>query len=373
MNTNEKIQLDDITFDDVISGEGVETTSTAPEQDPAVAEKKEEKPEEEIETSDPVLDGDEDQEDNEIDENYLKEQKSDDKDEDEEDDADEDDSEDDSIVGSVLDKLGYEVDDTYDDTTEGLVQMTKDIASTMADERIEEVMEKFPLVKQHLQYVLQGGESQNFMNAYDPNADYNKLTIDKEDTRSQKAILGDYLTTKGHEKEFINEMLEDFEDTGKLYSKAEAARKALGKHQEATRGQMLEKQQEEQAAKAEELQEFWDEVADTIEESREFAGLQVTEKDKSKFYNYLSRPVTEEGYTQRDVDHQEAEMEKKLAIDYLMFKGFDLNSIINTKARTKSVQSLKERISRGEETVKSARRSKRKNSKFDIDDLDLNI
>ena len=338
MNPNDKIELDDITFDDVIGGDGVETTPVLEEP---VLPVEEETPESE----DPILDSEEEteeKEEGEIDENYLKEEKTLSNDEDEEDDSEED--EDDSIVGSVLEKLGYEVEDNYDDTTEGLVQMTKDIASTMADERIEEVMEKFPLVKQHLQYVLEGGDSQNFMNAYDPNADYNKLTIDQSDTRSQKAILGDYLSTKGHDKEFINEMLEDFEQ-----------------------------QKEEQATKAEELQEFWDEVADTIEESREFAGLQVTEKDKNKFFNYLSRPVTNDGYTQRDVDHQEAEMEKKLAIDYLMFKGFDLNSIINTKARTKSVQSLKERISRGEETVKSARRSKRKNSKFDIDDLDLNI
>ena len=366
MDTNDKIQLDDITFDDVISGEGVETTPIVKEPVPPV--KEEEKPEasEEPSKDDPVLEGIEDEDDGEIDENYLKDTSS-------EEDEDDEDDDNDSIVGSVLDKLGYEVEEEYEDTTEGLVQMTKDIASTIAEERIDEVMEKFPLVKQHLQYVLQGGDSQNFMNAYDPSADYNKLTIDQTDTRSQKAILGDYLVTKGHDKEFINEMLEDFEDTGKLYSKAEAARKALGKYQQAEREQLLTKQKEEQVAKAEELQDFWDDVADTIEESREFAGLQVTEKDKTKFFNYLSRPVTNDGYTQRDVDHQEADMEKKLAIDYLMFKGFDLTSIINTKARTKSVESLKERISRGEETVKSARRSKRKNSKFDIDDLDLNI
>ena len=368
MDPNEKIQLDDITFDDVIGGDGLDT-ATAEELAPLIEDVTEVEDE-------PILEGlegeEEDEDDTEIDEKYLETDRDNDTEDDGKDDIEDDDRED-TIVGSVLEKLGYEVEDDYDDTTEGLVQMTKDIASTMADERIEEVMEKFPLVKQHLQYVLEGGDSQNFMNAHDPNADYSQLRIDQNDTRSQKAILGDYLSTKGHDKEFINEMLEDFEDTGKLYAKAESARKALGKHQEATRGQMLEQQKEAQAAKAEELQDFWDDVADTIEESREFAGLQVTEKDKNKFFNYLSRPVTNEGYTQRDVDHQEAEMEKKLAIDYLMFKGFDLNSIINTKARTKSVQSLKERISRGEETVKSARRSKRKNSKFDIDDLDLSI
>ena len=46
---NEKIQLDDITFDDVIGGEGVETiTPEAPVQE-VVNEEEEEKEEEDIE------------------------------------------------------------------------------------------------------------------------------------------------------------------------------------------------------------------------------------------------------------------------------------------------------------------------------------
>ena len=151
-NTNEKIQLDDITFDDVISGEGVETTPVAEEPvPPAKEEVKTEDVVEETPAADPVLEDIEEEED-EIQDDI---QEYEDKKEDVEDDEEDEDYDDDTIVGSVLDKLGYEVDDQYDDTTEGLVQMTKDIASTMADERMEEVLDKFPLVKQHLQYVLE--------------------------------------------------------------------------------------------------------------------------------------------------------------------------------------------------------------------------
>ena len=66
-------------------------------------------------------------------------------------------------------------------------------------------------------------------------------------------------------------------------------------------------------------------------------------------------------------------MDKKLAIDYLMFKGFNLDQIINTKARTKNTKSLRDKISRNTETAKNARRSGRKAKNFDIDDLDLSI
>lgn len=372
MDSNEKIQLDDITFDDVIGGDGVAVEDIAPPQEDEKQLESPEDPQEDI--LEDLPEEEESKDETEEVENELEEEEEEDKEEYEEDD-DSDDAEDDTIVGAVLDKLGFELEEgsEYDDTTEGLVQMTKDMASTMADERIEEVLDKFPLVKQHLQYVLEGGESQKFMNAYDPNLDYNRFSLDEKDERSQKAVLGEYLSLKGHDGEFIKEMLEDFEDTGKLYNKAEAARKALGKYQESERSQLLEKQKEQNEANAKELQDFWDGVADTIEDSREFAGLRVTERDKSNFFNYLSRPVTQEGYTQRDLDHQKADMDVKLAIDYLMYKGFDLDTIINTKAKTRSARSLKDRIIKGEQSVKSARRASKRNVKFNIDDLDLNI
>ena len=111
-----------------------------------------------------------------------------------------------------------------------------------------------------------------------------------------------------NDKEFINEMLEDFEDTGKLYQKSDAARRALGNHQQAQRQEMIHQQREQETQKHQELTEFWNGVADIIEESREFAGLRVTEKDKGAFFQYLSSPVNQEGHTQRDIDHEGADM-----------------------------------------------------------------
>ena len=203
--------------------------------------------------------------------------------------------------------------------------------------------------------------------------DYNKLDIAEDDTRSQKAILSDYFTIKGHDKEFIDEMLGDYEDSGKLHNKAEAARQALGKVQFKEREQLVEQQRQQLQVQNEHQNKFWEGVADTIATSKEFAGLHVPEREKSKFFNYLSKPVNKEGYTQRDLDHAEAEMETKLAIDYLMYKGFNLDQIINTKAKTKASKSLREKISKNEETVKNARKKSRRSKTIDLDDLDLSI
>ena len=329
MDPNEKIQLDDITFDDVIGGGGVTTI-------PDTEEPLEPQEEQEIEELEDV----------------------------EED---------------GYDELAIESDDDiedgdYDDTPEGIAELTTDIASQIADDRIDEVMEAFPLVKQHLDYVLAGGDSQRFMEANDPTKDYSLLEIDESDTRTQKQLLSNYFATKGHDKEFIEEMVNDFEDTGKLYTKAEAAKTALSNLQTAQRSQMVEEQRHQQVAQEEKLTEFWNGVADTIEESKEFAGISVPDRDKNKFFDYLSTPVTREGQTQRDIDHQDADMDIKLAIDYLMYKGFDLGGLVETKAKTQNARSLKDRISRNEDSVKSTRRSsRRKGGNVDLENLDLSL
>ena len=162
-------------------------------------------------------------------------------------------------------------------------------------------------------------------------------------------------------------MLEDYEDSGKLHNKAEAARQALGKVQAQEKEQLVARQQQSLQEEQEKQVEFWNGVQETIKESKEFAGLQVPEREKTKFFNYLSKPVTKDGYTQRDIDHSKAEMEQKLAIDYLMYKGFNLEEIINKKAKTTATKTLREKISKNEETVKSARKQSRRKKSFDLD------
>tara|TARA_R110002020_G_scaffold23468_7_gene78036 strand:+ start:2930 stop:4054 length:1125 start_codon:yes stop_codon:yes gene_type:complete len=374
MDNNEKIQLDDITFDDVIAGDGVATEEIAPVQkdEVSITETPDNDPVEDDLLEEEEIEEEEEEEEDDSDEEYENEYEEDgDRDEDENEEYDEE--LDDTVVSSILDNLGYEVDQDYEDTAEGLTALTKDMADRIANDKMDDVLKQFPLVKNHLQYVLNGGQSQDFMQAYDPNMDYNTLAISEGDISSQKAILADYLAIKGHDGDFINEMVEDYEDTGKLFNKSEAARKALGKYQSQQREQLMEQQVEKQKEEKQQLQQFWGGVADTIQQSREFAGLTVPEREKNKFFDYLSRPIDEEGRTQRDVDHLEAEMETKLAIDYLMYKGFDLETIINTKARTKSTRSLKDRIVKNESRAKSARKASRRNKNFDVDDLDLTI
>ena len=136
---------------------------------------------------------------------------------------------------------------------------------------------------------------------------------------------------------------------------------------------MIVEQRETQKQKYTEQKKFWDGIYTTIEDSKEFKGIAVPEREKNKFFDYLSKPVTKEGYTQRDVDHSKADMDIKLAIDYLMYKGFNLDKLIDKKARTKSTIRLKDKIKGHQDSIKSARKTAKRSKSVDIDDLDLSL
>jgi len=61
-------------------------------------------------------------------------------------------------------------------------------------------------------------------------------------------------------------------------------KEALSNHQIAERSQMIEKQKQEGVASEAKLTDFWNGVADTIEQSKEFAGIKVPDREKSKFF-----------------------------------------------------------------------------------------
>ena len=360
---NNKLNFDAISFDDVI-GDGAPGLDIAEEPTQEVEEVEE--PNELDEDAQQYDDqGDEDADDDyyqrEEEETYVEDST-----------EEEEYSEDSPIASQISDILGFELENEYDDTVEGLTEYVRDISQEVAEAQIQDLFEQFPEVQRHLDYVLAGGESEQFFQAHNPQNDFDNLQLTEKDTMTQKAVLAQYFQFKGHDNEFINEMLEDYEDSGKLFSKAQIAKDSLAQVQKQQREEMYQQQMEIFQQQEAEQEAFWDGVANTLEEGREFAGIRIPDRDKSNFFEYISAPVDDSGRTQRDIDYSEADMDVKLAIDYLMFSGFNLEDIISTKAKTESARNLRERIVSNQERVRNAKgQQRRKQQAFDPDNLDI--
>jgi hypothetical protein len=358
---NDKLDFNAISFDDVI-GDGAPGLEVVEETAPQDVEEVENELDEDAKDR-----GDEDYTDAD---EYLRPEETGQTVEDE---YEEGDAEDVPISNQISNILGYELENEYDDTVEGLTEYVRDVSQEVAETQINELFEQFPEVQQHLDYLLAGGDSGQFFEAHNPQNDFSNLALSEKDTMTQKAVLSQYFQYKGHDQGFIQDMLDDYEDSGKLFSKAELAKNSLAEVQQQQREQMqqeqLERYQEQEAQK----EQFWDGVANTLEEGREFAGISIPDRDKSEFFEYISAPADDSGRTQRDIDYSEADMDIKLAIDYLMYSGFNLEDIISTKAKSESARNLRERIVSNQERVRNAKgQSRRKQTAFDPDNLDIN-
>lgn len=365
------LKFEDISLDDVL-GDGIEPTGTDEgakggsdldlnkNQD---IDKDDKKP-----VNDPLDDEDED-----VDSKDNNDDSDDDSNDDDNTDDNNDDSgnDSDSIISSIAKSLGYELEKEYAETEEGLAEFTKDVAQEIAEEQLEGLFKQFPMVQKHLDFVMAGGNPEKFFEAYNPRTSFENVEIEQTDSRTQKYMITEFLKSKGHDDEFIKDMINDYEDSGKLYDRAKVAQRNLANIQKQERDNMVRQQQEAQQRAAEENERFWEGVASTIQEGKEFAGIRIPDREKAKFFDYISEPINENGQTRRDVDYSKANIEAKLALDYLMYKGFNLKDIIDVKAKTASATSLRERVKQNEERVKSMQTNDRKGKKFDADNLDL--
>ena len=371
----DKIKLDDITFEDFI-GEGVETAEETI-SDVKEQEVKEVKEDSKEVLEDSTLDADIEDKKEEIveapKETEVKPKKE--VEETVEDTVTAETSEnDDSLISEISTKFGYKLEGEYDDTSDGLIDMTKEIANKIAEDQLDKLFESFPDVKQHLDYAMAGGDSREFINSTNTLKDVEGLKVTEENVAMQRALLGEYFKIKGHDDDFINELLGDYGETNKLYDKSLKAKEALVKFYQSQNAETLKKQQDTQKEHEAKQKEFWNDIKETITTNREFSGITIPEKEKNKFFTYISKPIDDNGRTQRDADHVSASVDTKLAIDYLMYKGFKLDDIIKTKAKTKITRDLKSRIKSGSK-IKSANKGlgTASSTSFDLDDLDLTL
>ena len=108
-----------------------------------------------------------------------------------------------TVVEEIIQKFGYEdIDEEFEDTTEGLTQLTQVLSEKLAVETLDSLFEKFPTVQRHLEYVQQGGDPNEFMRAFTPEVDYSTMEIKEDDSETQKKILTEYFIARGTEKDF---------------------------------------------------------------------------------------------------------------------------------------------------------------------------
>lgn len=248
---------------------------------------------------------------------------------------------DNSIVKLVMKQVGIEFEDEFEDSEEGIAQYTRKAAEKMAEDFIHNGLPE--QARDLIQYLQAGGDPSVYIQTKFPETDYSKIEFNEEDINLHEQLVRADLVAKGYSGEEIKQEIEDFKNGGLLESRAKRALSSLQAKQQQEQDSLVEKQIQAQTQAIEDERKYWESVKNTILKSSEFKGLKVPENEKNKFFDYLSKPV-QNNKSQRDLDLEKLTDEDSLAIDWLLFKGFDLNSLVERRANDKKVKTLKERL-----------------------------
>ena len=326
----EKLDLSKVSVNDIFNDNGPTPEPQVEETTEAVEETQDEPQEEEQ----PVEEPQEEQAEDQVEEPVSKEQPSEATEEEE------------SIINELQAKLGYELDGEFDESIDGLLDFTKATADKMAQEQMQNVFTAFPDVQEYLNYRANGGDPKQYFQTASPERDFSAMEVTDGDVVTQKQIVGAYLEGQGFDQSEIKETLEDYEDAGILERHAKKALTRLQTAQAQEKRTLIERQQQQAQAQAQENERMWTEINGLVQQGS-LKGLTVPERDKKRFFDWMASPVDQQGNSQRAVDRANLDQETLLALEYIVYKGFDLSKLVANNNTTQKARSLRSKLSKG--------------------------
>lgn len=246
-----------------------------------------------------------------------------------------------SMFATLGAKLGYEVEGDFAEDYDGLAEYTTAVGQQIANEQLEKIFASMPDVKEYYEYRANNGDPLKYFEAQQAEMDYHNVDIQNE--AIQKRVLIDGMRQQGFGDEDIARMVESYEDAGILADNANIYLRQLQANQGQRKQQLLAQQEQEAQQQRAAAEEYWNSVQSTINQGN-LKGMQIPTRQRGKFYEWMTTPVNEQGVTQRDLDRQNIDQETALAVEYLLYQGFDLKKLASNAASTQKVSALKSKL-----------------------------
>lgn len=248
-----------------------------------------------------------------------------------------------SVIDVLRSKMGYEVEGNFSEDYDGVAKFADAVAQEIAKEQLDTVFSQFPDVEQYLQYRYNGGDPKQYFQATAPVVDYSAVEITDENVAIQRAVVEEFLQRSGYTHEEVAETVQDYVEAGILQRQANRSLGKLQKIQEQEAASLIERQKAEAQQRQQKAQTQWTNIKSTIDKG-EVRGFQIPTADRKKFYSWMSDAVDNQGRTQRLVDREKMDLETQVAMEYLLWKNFDLNKLLSNTQNTKKAQNLKQKL-----------------------------
>lgn len=261
----------------------------------------------------------------------------------------------DGVLIPKTDEEGNPLEDVYSADQEGLRLMVEHTV----EQRVEEVKEELNslVINETLNatlgdlvdYIKNGGDPKEFFDTT-INEDYSDIELDDED--NQELLIREKASYDGLDDEDIDELVEEYKVNGTLAKHAKIAHKTLLKIQQSKFEELKQNQEIARVEREKESLKIQEEFKNKIFSLNQVSSFNLSQRDKEKFYEYLTKPVKKtssgETLTQFELDNTE---DKRLQMAFISFKG-GLEAV-EKKATTKTSQELKMALSKSKDSMLS--------------------
>lgn len=271
------------------------------------------------------------------------------------------DAKDELSINSIQEAIGIGITDEdgkeiqFENTPEGIKQYVNAVVETQQQEIAETTLntlwDRYPVIKEVLDYYIANGESLEGFNSEAPNYD---IDINDNDESQQESIIKLAWKEEGR-KGNVDDYIAYLKSSGKLLSVAEEELEGLKESVKEKKQALAKKAQEIAQQQQEEQEQYWQgvksvidskkiagyKIPDTIIIKREGKSIAVTPND---FFNYIYR-VDKEGVTQyqRDLmkDTVESRRDDEILRAFLKFTGGTYANLVDMAISEKEVTKLK--------------------------------
>ena len=247
------------------------------------------------------------------------------------------------VIDTLRTKMGYEIEGEFSEDYDGVVKFTDAVAKEIAKEQLDTVFTQFPDVEQYLQYRYNGGDPKQYFQATAPVVDYSAIEITDENVSIQRAVVEEFMQRNGYTHEEVSETVQEYIDAGILQRQAGRSLTKLQKLQEQEAANLITQQKAQAEERQQKLETQWKNIRNTIDVGS-VRGFEIPKADRNKFYSWMSDAVDNQGRTQRLLDREQMDLETQVAMEYLLWKKFDLSKLVSNTKNTKKAQNLKQKL-----------------------------
>lgn len=229
---------------------------------------------------------------------------------------------------------------SYSNSVEGSTELLKDVATNATVNAVTAFLNSNPELKDIYFHLANGGKLDDYTAS---NIDYTAVDVTTLDRTGKLNYIKQSFEQQGLKN--AGSLIKTLEQSSDE-ALTQAAADAIITLKQVSEDAKVEREREyqlNQQKEAQALEEYWNNVNSVITNGK-LKDINIPNAEKEDFFKYLAVPINSKGESQEMIDAEKEDNEDRLLLSYLRFKKFNLNDLVNLKAKTNRLEQLRSRV-----------------------------